>query len=150
MKATIAIWVLSGALLASASLNVYHAGRSALPGEPCPGWTATTAAESRPVCRMVDALGLSEGQQQKISRCCEGVCGSQHQQRGQQMRVLMAELQRQLNAEPLDRERIAQLVDEIATLRVQGWKDRIQGIVQVRETLTGEQLERLMAAVQGP
>lgn len=56
----------------------------------------------------------------------------------------------QLNAEPLDRERIAQLVDEIATLRVQGWKDRIQGIVQVRETLTGEQLERLMAAVQGP
>lgn len=27
MKATIAIWVLSGALLASASLNVYHAGR---------------------------------------------------------------------------------------------------------------------------
>ena len=150
MKATIAIWVLSGALLASASFNVYHASRSARPGEPCSDWTATTAAESRPVCRMVDALGLSEGQRQKISRCRGGVCGSQHQQRGQQMHILMAELQRQLNAEPLDRERIAQLVDEIAALRVEGWKDRIQCIVQVRETLTGEQLERLMAAVQGP
>lgn len=150
MKTTIAISLLSGALLASAGMNVYCLRESAPPGVPCAGEYAPCEAASQPTCQMVKRLGLTTGQCQEIFGCCGGVCGRQRDELGRRIGVRMAELERALNAEQLDRRRIDELAGEIAELRAKRWKDRIQCVLRVRETLTPEQLERLVATVEGP
>ncbi len=150
MKTTIAISLLGGALLASAGLNVQHLRQSAPAGEPLSGGCATGEAASQPTCRMVEQLGLTKGQCQKIFGCRGGECALRRGEVSRCLRARIADLQRELNAKQIDRQRINELADEIVELRAQEWKDRIQCILQVRETLTPEQLERLAAIVEGP
>ena len=66
------------------------------------------------------------------------------------MDELMAKLEQALNADTLDREQVIKLADEIAQLRAEEWKDRVRCVLEVRETLTPGQLERLAATVATP
>jgi Spy/CpxP family protein refolding chaperone len=146
MKSSLTIWLLLGALAASAGLNVYHAVRSAGAGDArdvCP-------IATRPACRLVEQLALSESQRQKLFGCCGGRCGRESEERGRRIRELTADLERELNGQAIDRERVAGLADELAGLRAEEWKFRLQCIMQVRETLTPAQRERLIAAAENP
>jgi Spy/CpxP family protein refolding chaperone len=149
MKATFTIWLLAGALVASAGLNVYYARTAGVPAKS-DFLAASASPETRPVCNMVEHLGLTESQRSRLSGCCKGTCARQRHESGERMRDLLAALERELNAESLDRQRVAQLADEVAALRTVEWKDRIQCVLQVSETLTREQRQRLLASATAP
>jgi len=148
MRTTVTMWLLCGALVASAGLNVYHVGRAAQTAEPLPD--VARCAGTQPVCPMVERLGLTESQRQQLVGCSAGVCGRECAARGQRLRELLRELESALNADPVDRQGIDRLADEIAGLRASEWKNRVNCILQVRETLTPSQLERLVASVEAP
>jgi Spy/CpxP family protein refolding chaperone len=149
MKATFTIWLLAGALAASAGLNVYLAESATASAQSEPARMSATP-ETHPVCNMVEQLGLTESQCSRLSGCCKGACARQRHESGQRMHELLASLERELNAEPLDHQRVMQLADEVAALRSIEWKDRIQCVLQVSETLTRAQRERLLASATAP
>ena len=150
MKATLTIWLLSGALVASAGLNVYRARPAVDTAPPCAAGARPCAASSGKGCPLTETLGLTDAQRRELVGCCGGMCASKRDECGQQIRTRIAELERELNKEELDRAAVARLADEIAQLRAQEWKNRIQCILQVRETLTPAQVERLVESVATP
>ncbi|MFH1746433.1 MAG: periplasmic heavy metal sensor [Planctomycetota bacterium] len=151
MKTAIVISLLSGALLASATLNVLALRQVDSSSPPCKtGNTTCAAVGSQPTCRMVEQLGLTPTQCQQLFGCCGGACGQRRSESDQRLQVLLKELNQELNATQFDRQHINKLTDEIARLRTAEWQDTIQCILRVRETLTPDQLERLVSSVEGP
>ena len=150
MKTSFIIWLLCGGLVASTALNVHHLRIGASPQRPCDQGRAPCAQRAQAACPIAEELGLSESQRQRICAGCTASCARECDRRDQRVAALLTELQRELNAEALDRERVTHLADQIAALHAQEWKSRIQCIVQVRETLRPDQLERLVATVAGP
>lgn len=146
MKKTLAILVLVGALTASAGVNVYHTigGYTASDDEP-----ARVVGPTKRVCPSLEELGLTAGQRKKLSGCC-GMCTNRRNELQKEIRTLIADLERELNAPSVNAERVYQLADELGELRAQELKSRVNTIVQVRETLTPSQLERLVDAVEEP
>lgn len=143
MRRPVAIFLLAGAFVASASLNIYHTVR---------GYSARANASAevpvsgKRICPSLQELGLTPGQREKLAGCC-GMCANRRDELQKKIASLIAELERELNASSLNVERVYGLADQVGELRAQELKSRIHSIVQVRETLTPSQLERLVAAV---
>lgn len=149
MRKTVAILLLLGALGASAAINAYYTTRTDERAASDMGEPTNVAAQTKRVCPSLDELKLTSTQRAQLSGCC-GKCGTWRNQLQQKTDALIAELERQLNATSFNKERIYQLADEIGELRAQELKSRVHSIVQVRETLTPSQLERLVAAAKEP
>lgn len=149
MRKTVAILVLVGALSASATINLYYTARADERGGPDIGEPANVAAQTKRVCPSLDELNLTPTQRAQLSGCC-GKCGMRRSKVKQEIDELVVKLQRELNAPSVNAERVYELADELGELRAQELKSRVHSIVQVRETLTPSQLERLVAAVKEP
>ncbi|MGD8451451.1 MAG: periplasmic heavy metal sensor [Phycisphaerae bacterium] len=149
MKTTLVICVLVGAFTASAGLNVYHAAQPvpvpAVCDQPC-----GRMAGGEGVCPLTQAVGLTEAQRERLNGCCRGTCARQRSAVRDRLRQLMTELQDALNANPIDLEQVDSLTEKIAAARAQEWQERIRCVLQVRELLTPEQVQQLMAAVESP
>ncbi len=150
MKKTVIIWLLSGAFVASAGLNVHLAGRRASAGKSSAGQRAALVAQSEHLCPLTDELCLTEGQRQNICGCCGGACMRERNALQARIGGLVSELGRELNAEPVNEGRVYELAEGIAEVQAQELKSRVHSILQVRETLTRDQLDRLIATVKSP
>lgn len=150
MKTTLIICVLVGALTASAGLNVYHAAQAGPPASICDQPCGRERDMGEAVCPLAQAVGLTEAQRERLHGCCRGTCARQRSAARDKLRQLMGELQAALNTDSIDLARIDALTEEIATQRAREWHERIRCILQVRELLTPEQVQQLMAAVEGP
>ena len=150
MKTTLTIGLLAGALLASAGINVRYMRMTADTDQPCSRSGGVPCAGERATCPLSEQLDLTEQQQKRLFGCCGGVCAKRRCELSGRTDELMAQLEQALNADPVDREQVIKLADEIAQLRAQEWKDRVRCVLEVRETLTPSQLERLAATVATP
>lgn len=149
MKRMVTVWVLVGVLAGSAAFNVYYVSTVAAAGTAFGTQKAVPAEQPRFVCPSAEELGLTEKQKQQITGCC-GACTRQQIELERRINGLFVELERALNAEPVNEERVYELADQIADLRGRRFKSRVHSILLVRETLTRDQLERLVAAAKGP
>jgi len=148
-KQTTITWLLFGALIASAGLNVHFAGKRTLARRALVGQHASHAAHSRPMFPLIDDICLTDGQRRSICDCCGGACLKERADLQQEMRGLVAKLGRELNADSVNEKRVQELTRDIAKVQARELKSRIHSILQVRKTLTREQLDRLMASVKG-
>ena len=149
MRKTVAILVLVGALGASAAINLHYTARADERGAPDIGEPTDVTAQTERVCPSLDELKLTPTQHAQLSGCC-GKCRASRNQLQRKTDALVVELERELNTPSVNAERVYQLADELGELRAQELKSRVHSIVQVRETLTPSQLERLVDAVKEP
>jgi Spy/CpxP family protein refolding chaperone len=137
--------------MASAGLNAFLAGQRMTSTEPCGAGRLCPITGTRPACPLADELQLTEEQRVKIFDCCGGgVCRRQREQQAKALDDLIVQLERALEAQTVDSQLVRKLADEIASLRAQEWKDRIQCVLQVRSALTPEQLARLTVQRENP
>ena len=149
-KKTAVIWLLFGALVASAGLNVHFARKTAATPEVLVAQNASYISHAESVFPLTDDVCLTDGQMKSICDCCGGTCLKERDDLQQEIRGLVAELGKALNAEPVNEKRVHELTEDIAKVQAQELKSRVHSILQVRKTLTREQLDRLIASVKSP
>ena len=91
---------------------------------------------------MIEKLDLTPEQQKKIDRQRK----TQRKKREQlktKLRAEMEALKKELDKSKVDRRKVDRLIDKIADLRGKMMKERVNGILAMRETLTQEQQDKL-------
>lgn len=133
MQARTAIWFLGGALCASLVLNVVQS-------------RARATAESAPAV-VFSTLDLSPEQVQRLVECRDDCCNTQQSLR-QQIVTAEAELRTALATANFDVAGARQLAAELGNLRARCLQMGVETILQVREVLTPEQVERLVSCFE--
>ncbi len=151
-------WLLTGALAASTGLNIYHAkgDTTQAPDSGCEskgcGMAVVTAVRSstgdQPCCPSPSELSLTAEQKKRFEQCCPTSLRT-CEQLETDLDELLASLEKELNAVNPDQTRAYQLADQIGKVRTGELKSRIRTVLEVRRTLTPEQLLRLISATKG-
>ena len=137
------MWFLGGALTASAALNVYSARRTErVPPSPVTSCACQVESNKR-TCDLIDKVGLTQEQKKRFSACCP-----KKDKRCIKFKKRLASLSSKLETvlcgnSPTMKD-IQAIADEIGQLRAEEIKSRARRILLVRETLTNDQLERLV------
>ncbi len=158
MKKVLALWLFVGCFAASVAINIYHARGASQPVAPSvepvtaddQGREAARSGPrpalpkcSQPRCIKVELLGLTPAQKQQFADCCPNYskrCG----QLCQQMAKLAAQLEAEISTERPNRQRIYRLADQLGQLHAEELRNRINTILLVRDTLTADQLDKLV------
>jgi hypothetical protein len=148
MTKVLALWALLGALAASATLNVYHARKEPETAVPRLIRCEVSGKAGQACCPLVESVELTISQKQKFADCCPEYA-QRRVQFAKEMDALVAKLEQELGAENPDVERIGQLADEIGRAQAAQLKCRANNILLVRETLTPDQLKRLVGGCGG-
>ena len=138
MNTSLGMWLLAGALIASAGLNAHLATRSAPPAEPC----AKCPREVRPD---VEGLGLTEGQCNRLTSCCRQQTPTE-QDHAADVKACCKELEALLASSDSDFDvaKAEELADRIGTAQARLLKSRIKTIRLVRDELTPDQIATLI------
>lgn len=110
------------------------------------GHRASSLTETEPAvpnyAEAIARLDLSTDQRERLASCCRRMISSQEPLQTDLDRKLTL-LRGQLKQPRVDREAVSRLVGEISALRSQIFQNRVQAILEVRETFTEEQMRTL-------
>lgn len=128
-------WSIGGMLIASLGWNVALSRAHA----PASGNAPATSSGCGPVC---SSGGLSAGKaalvQQVSQRCCEKLSAVRTDTRD-----ALENLQRSLEADPLDAGRVRAAAAELSTQRTQALMSCVECLIEMRDHLSAEELREL-------
>lgn len=151
-RARTVILSLTVALLASLAVHAYRLAHAAEAVAPSPSPTLLQP-EFRPVgtrdpciaCTL-GGLGLDDDQRRRLTEVASRT-QTLEAALDREIAVKVRALQVELRREPSDEGRVAGLVSEISHLREERLGVRVRAILEVKQTLTSDQLSRLASAL---
>ena len=115
----------------------------------CGGPAARAGCSSRCTPAELERLGLDAAQRAALERLADTACASSDRLE-READALERELYARLAAEQVDAGRVRALVTEVAALRRRSLESCVDGIVELRRTLTRAQVEALLACCAAP
>lgn len=149
-RARVAIVALALALFSSLGLHAYSLVRAEpvapRTGEPLVGSEFRSTGTRDPcIACTLGGLNLDEEERRRLTECASRT-RTLEVALGREIDAKVRALQLELRRQPSEEARISALVAEIGRLRDERLRVRVRAILEVKETLTPEQLDRLAAA----